>query len=423
MLPWLFVLVFCIVAPALVFYTAGYRWNVKKGKVERNGTIILDSTPRGASVLIDGRSTEYKTPVTIRRMVPGQYRFTIFKSGYHTWEKRLDIRPERVTFTDTVTLWKQQSPLFHASSTGLRISFAPDERTGVELLHASGTAIRVQDLSRASSHIITLSRIALDIRAILWAPSGRYMLLEVASLAQAPWLVDTRAQHAPLELPRAQYRWSPASELIGTDGLRQLRILPEEMNVTHVPFTNGKVDVADGMELRHATGVGNLVLMTPRQPERGLILPAGNWTFWSHTQDTVLFRDGENWLAVQNVSTEPTYHRATGDVLRPSPSADTPRYLLIRGNELWLWDPITEPLLLYRHSDRLIAGAWHREGKNVFFATESSLFAIHLNTSDDRLFTHLASFDRIRDMAVLKNNLIILATQKNQTGTWELKVE
>ena len=63
-LPWIFTIIFFVAAPALVFYTAGYRWNPKKEKIERNGTLIIDSTPADARVYLNGRDTGETTPIS-----------------------------------------------------------------------------------------------------------------------------------------------------------------------------------------------------------------------------------------------------------------------------------------------------------------------------------------------------------------------
>ncbi len=109
-LPWVFAAVFLSVAPVLVLYTAGYRWNPKKIKVERNGTLIVDSEPNAARIYLNDRDTEETTPVTIQNIRPGEYAIRIEKSGYHSWEKRLHIQAEFVTFASDMILWPEREP-------------------------------------------------------------------------------------------------------------------------------------------------------------------------------------------------------------------------------------------------------------------------------------------------------------------------
>jgi len=90
-LPWLFVLIFLFIAPAVVFYTAGYRWNSKKGVIEKNGTLIIDSMPRGAKIFLNGQMLSDVTPVTLQNTAPGIYNIKLSLDGYHDWSKELSV--------------------------------------------------------------------------------------------------------------------------------------------------------------------------------------------------------------------------------------------------------------------------------------------------------------------------------------------
>ena len=109
-LPWIYVLVFLLVAPILIFYTAGYRYNPKKGVIERNGTLIVDTTPAGAEVFIDDVDTHERTPISFQNMAPGWHHVRVVVPGYSGWEKYLEVRAERVTFANNIWLWRKNEP-------------------------------------------------------------------------------------------------------------------------------------------------------------------------------------------------------------------------------------------------------------------------------------------------------------------------
>ncbi len=422
-LPWIFIAVFLAVAPALVFYTAGYRWNPKKNKLEHNGTIILDSVPADAEVKIDGRATGLKTPVTVQNMTPGLYRVSVSKIGYHKWEKNLELVSERVTFATSIWLWRRFDKTFQASTTTTRISVALDDRNELELIQTSPTKALIYTPLRTISRTIEFPRAIDEIGLITWSANGRSVLLEAADRRKSSWLVDTKAQSAPLELTVGQYHWSPSSELLGNDTTQLLSIHPEDRRVTKTPLTSNLVDSLEDAELRQATHTSGLIFVSPRQLEHGLILPAGHWNFWSKTKDFYLFRDNQRWLAVQDKLREPEYKLAVGDVPRPFIVGGKTRYLLVNKNEVWLWDPVSEPELLYRQSERLVAAVWHRSGTNIFLATDSAVFALNLDPRDGYALTQLARFDHIRDMAIVTNRLLVAASVDKQVGVWELRVE
>ena len=110
LLPWLFVLVFLVTAPLLIFYTSGYRYNLKKGLIERNGTLIIDSTPSGGTLFVDSRPTGERTPITLQNMVPGWHTIRIERPNYSSWQENVLIRSERVTFANHIWLWRISQP-------------------------------------------------------------------------------------------------------------------------------------------------------------------------------------------------------------------------------------------------------------------------------------------------------------------------
>jgi hypothetical protein len=101
---WLYVALFVFLAPLLIFYTAGYRYNIKKGQIERSSTLIVDSFPKGATVRIDERATQETTPITFQNMAPGWHRLDLEKEGYLPWSKNLELRAERVSFANRILI-------------------------------------------------------------------------------------------------------------------------------------------------------------------------------------------------------------------------------------------------------------------------------------------------------------------------------
>ena len=120
-LPWIYVVIFFVTAPLVVFYTSGYRYNFKKGAVERNGTLIVDSIPTGGDVSIDNQASGEKTPITFQQMTPGWHSVRVTKAGYGSWQQEVFVRAERVSFIDHVGLWKLGDPVLISSGDYVRL--------------------------------------------------------------------------------------------------------------------------------------------------------------------------------------------------------------------------------------------------------------------------------------------------------------
>lgn len=418
-LPWIFAIVFLAMAPSVIFYTAGYRWNPKKGMIERFGTVIVDTTPTGADIDIDGRPLTEKTPYTIQNMAPGLHRFSVSTGGYTRWTKDLDVYPEQVTFVNGIWLWKTSSPVERLSVNATALSGATDDRTLLILTASTPTrAVMFNTITNQSASSQTGSIIAAPVR-VSWSGSTRYALIENDLDS---WIVDATNVQQPAELPRASYRWS-GNDLVGSRDRVQTRIRLRDFSISQETLPAGTVDLSDTAELRASPNGGGLVFVSKNTPQTGLILPPGHWTFWSEENSHTLLRDGERWLSLQEKASPPEYHIATGDIPRPFTVKRQTRYLLVNDNELWLWDPLNEPELLLRQSDRIIGAEWHHDGGDVFAATEKNIFALNLDSRDGRIVTDLGSFDDITGFAVSGKSIYVAGTTSTRSGVWELNVE
>lgn len=419
-LPWIYIVTFLAVAPAVVFYTAGYRWNVKKGKVERFSTVIIDATPAGAQISIDGSTTTYVTPSTIQTMTPGEHRFAVSLPGYRSWEKKLNMESERVTFANTIWLWKIADPSLRSDEPVSRISVSPDGTSVIRFLSATPTRALLSDALGAGEFPVDFQKPIVQPAHCFWSSDSRYLLVESAATS---WLVDVRKGQKPLEITKGTYRWSGSAVLIGTDGSRMTTISLPQTSITRLPLATSTVDILGGDEIRKTNGSSDRILVTRSRKDRGLVLPAGNWNFWTSVGSIYLLRDTNSWLSLDALADQPEYHAAFGDLPRAIPNNGSTPVLFMNEGELWTWDLVSDPVLIYRQSEPIIQAAWHRDGHDVFFATKINVFALNLDQRDGRIQTKLASFDHISDLAVVGKELLVAAKQDDVNGVWSLKIE
>jgi len=421
-LPVIFAIVFLAVAPVLLFYTSGYRWNPKKGLVERTGTVIIDSTPSGAAISIDGRLSPDKTSVTIQDMSPGLHRFQVDKTGYHSWTKSLDVYPEKVTFANDIWLWKDATSTLLKPTPASAMSISPDSQKLLLLQAATHTQAQIYDLLTDKLTTINFDRPTPLSARSLWSDNSRYVLSGFEPQDQAVWLIDSYANHKPMLMPTAAYRWS-GSDLVGNDGTSQLFLRTSDYSLSKLPLASSTLDAAETAEIRHSSGTADLIYISLSEPDRGLVLPQGNWRFQLVAKDHALLKDGNNWLSLVFKKNSPEYHLASGDLPRSITLKKQVNYLLLNDTELWIWNPLVEPELVLRQSDRIVNAAWHREGSNVFFATERAIFALNLDTRDGHIITQLDTFDHLYDFALNSSKLYILGSKNGQSGLWSLDVE
>ncbi|MFA4954496.1 MAG: PEGA domain-containing protein [Patescibacteria group bacterium] len=416
-LPVIFVIVFITVAPVVLFYTAGYRWNPKKGKVERNGTVIIDSTPTNASISIDGQISKDRTPVTFQEIVPGSHHFSVSLDGYFPWSKALDVYAERVTFANSIILWKRLAPQFILATTS---TFMSSAQTGSSLLTGEDARqITIYDSSAGQTRSLKLTDDMARPELVSWTDNGRYALVEAG---QTNWLIDSFGRQEALKLPPGFYRFV-GSQIVGTEKNSLLNINLSDFSLKREIMSGGVSDKSESSELITATGTHDLIYVAQNRPREGLVLQPGNWRYWSTARDHVLLRDGNRWMALQANKKPPEYHTAIGALPMSLLIQRETHYLLVNDTELWLWNPLQDPELIFRQSDKILGAAWHRTGNDVFFATAKSVYALNLDTRDGRSLTDLADFDLIRGFAQNNDKLLILGTKNGEQGLWQVDYE
>lgn len=85
------IVVFVVLAPLVVIYSLGYRYDVSRQRLLKTGAIALATRPRGGTVFIDGRRLRQTSPSVLRNVLPGEHHISIKKRGYASWNKQLTV--------------------------------------------------------------------------------------------------------------------------------------------------------------------------------------------------------------------------------------------------------------------------------------------------------------------------------------------
>jgi hypothetical protein len=93
------IVVFFCVLPITILYSAGYRLG-DHFTIVKTGGIYLGLNESGASLYLDGEFVRsagiLKKGFFIQDLKPGTYDIRVEKDGFHTWEKTLQVFPQRV---------------------------------------------------------------------------------------------------------------------------------------------------------------------------------------------------------------------------------------------------------------------------------------------------------------------------------------
>lgn len=105
--------IFLVLAPLIVLYISGTRFNLNSHETTATGLLVAKSEPTGADVFLDDEKKD-STPATIRFLDRGDYTVKITKQGYLPWTKKLPVETSKVTYTyegvDAVNLLREPIP-------------------------------------------------------------------------------------------------------------------------------------------------------------------------------------------------------------------------------------------------------------------------------------------------------------------------
>lgn len=105
------IILFFIVAPTVIAYALGYSFDWETKKLALTGGFYFQSVPKRASVFINGKLQEEKTPLLLKRVIPQYYQIKVEKEGYSSWEKNLKVDPKIVTAAKDILLIPLRSEL------------------------------------------------------------------------------------------------------------------------------------------------------------------------------------------------------------------------------------------------------------------------------------------------------------------------
>lgn len=424
LLPWAYAFLFFLVAPLLIFYTAGYRYNTKKAAIEKHGTLILDSTPSGATITLNGAVETDTTPATFQELVPGWHVVRVERPGYTPWEKSLEIRAERATFADRIHLFRSE-PVPQLVHPGTIQSLAANaERDTLFALGPKTSSSTSAQLLLSRGRIggeITLATAFTPSIDPRWQIDSRAIYLD-ASNNEEDTLIRSVSRGLQATSTTGRGSWVGQDLLVTSERLltRFNSRTGQRTTETLATSTIAQIDNAH-IELK---GQERHLVIQRTFSDQTLALPPGDWTFFDQPSNALLLRDGTRWLWIDTAATTPNAVLLEADALRFAPSdAQTDGLLLLRGNELAYWVPGQDIHLLVRQSDPIREAAWHRSGDVVFFSTDTTIEALDIDERGGRRRQLLATFDRVSDFDILGSSLYVAGTKNGQEGVWMVTIE
>lgn len=173
-----FILIFIIGSPLLILYTAGYRYNLKKGTIQKTGALVLETTPNRANIFLNNKDINEKTPARLNHILPEEYKVKIEKEEYYPWQKNLTIRSQETTFAEDIVLFKKSQPELIIDNQINWIKFSPNRNWAVySITEFEQDYLYLINLKNEKTKLIFNNNGKLKNSKILWAQDDSKFIL------------------------------------------------------------------------------------------------------------------------------------------------------------------------------------------------------------------------------------------------------
>jgi hypothetical protein len=410
----LFVALFAVTVPLVLLWTAGYRWNWQRHRVQKTGLLQIETAPRGASVSIDGTVQKRTTPATYSRLLPKDYDVRVSRDGYLPWEKTLEVTSSRTTFVSALVLYRDVLPRLGTEKNALITAW--DGEADKVAYVAESEGVKEVGFINASGNDTLLARFpgeTVKNEVLTWSPSGNDVLFTatVNDAARAYRYSIATSTLTPLHdlfaKGRLKARWTDDGGIAVTDDTGAYAINADGSGKRAIMTAKRVMDA----DVRNRSGI---VLQTddpefsafPDEPvalmgDTGTLgtnayldvarFPAGNYAFEKGSDGFHLIRDigRRRLILVQRgvkVTTPATFD-ATGYEWEPGGN----RLLIWNDFEISIISPATnERELVTRLGTAILQASWSPQRDAVLYATPTGIFAAELDGRDRRNVFELA---------------------------------
>lgn len=444
--------IFIILAPILVLYTAGYRYDFKQQALKKTGVLIVETVPEKATVKLDG-TVRGTTPLRLTQLLPGPIEVTITKDGYHPITQITRIESNQTTFITDKKLFPATLPILvrEASSTDSAFSVSPSGSWIVQHIdsptHKTVEAYHVD--SETIYPIMSLPRTTIDTLQLMeWSASGEQILIKQKVGSFTAYVIFDTVKRETIELLNItrlnfdQLTWHHASSDI-LYGLRDTTLYSINLATkSAVPVVAGPIQqfrsyrngllyttTQDAQTMVHWRAVHNplddkkIALQLPGSDQYTIQVAQQDVIALTNTKTGQTFLISDSTLRTENAG-QPTVLQTEAGNIQWSPNGTTA--VLWTDFELSWYNAQHHMLkLITRFSAPIRFVSWHPNGRYIIYTVGTSIHAIEALAEKTNLDTTLAQFDSIANVWVdaRGRQMFIAGSLGKQRGLFTIPLE
>lgn len=433
-----FILAFLITAPLVVLYTAGYRYNFTTGSFVRTGLFYITSIPKGAEILINDELRDY-TPAFIKNLVPGEYKLTLDRPGYHLWSKTLPVISQETTFVEEVILFLDQEPVNLVSEEISSATQNPNYSTFAYVMNQSSW-YEIWSYSITDNEQSLLYRIAAEDETVLdlsWSANGEHLLIEQIDNETVSYTLLDRSGENRFDLaekigePITKAWWHQTDSyaiMFTTDKTTGVYRMPSN-STTELYDQPVLATLIEGHPILTEVVEDQLSIFSYTDGQGDIIayVPLGEYKIIASPEPYLLLQETEqDHIVLIDTSTrnQPIVLNVDGQGIEWAPDGSN-RMLYWSELEVHVYNPATHTDdLITRVGEPITDAAWHPLSNTILFSQNTKLSAIELDWRDQRNEIELATGSNFDNLFITKNGrrVYFAGTVAPDSGIFELEI-
>ncbi len=407
------IIAFIILAPLIVLFTTGTRYDFKTHRFLKTGVLVAQTSPKGAQIYLNGKYYG-TTPKQIRFLSPGSYAIKISKPGYFDWQKRLEVNTQYVTYAnlnlkslilffsspqktpisdDVLNFFAGNNRLVYLTSNEINIAGinSPNSVTQVPLPANFTSSMRPKIIPSPDENYFVIS----DGSEYLLLDAQKNTAVNISSLLSgtlaekgALQFSSSDALYALARLPQGQGQQSPSLFQINWQANSKTKILE-----------NASAFVVSGNAIYYisANPEGGTSLLRAQMPSMASAALASNLPAWDQAQIFIspqnqifILGDSSLYAVSQNL-------RHISDFVGKVQILNASSVLYATGNEIDLYNPATQAVSFVTRSTEAISNPTYFPDYGwVFFMNQGKIQAIEIDNRDTQnnyIFTQAKGLD------------------------------
>jgi hypothetical protein len=180
-----FLVVFFLLAPAIIMYMSGYRYDWSRGLLRETGAINIDIEPRSAAVLINGTKIKSKIPIRLNDRIPGKYKIEVTAPEYYDWQKEVEVKNKQTVYIKEVAMLRRNSPslIVEGAISDIELSFDGRYLSYIKQTDGNIREVRIRNLNTNEDTSLAAMPAGKNAK-IAWSPKNYFITV---SETEAPY--------------------------------------------------------------------------------------------------------------------------------------------------------------------------------------------------------------------------------------------